>query len=343
MKNVLSVLGRYEKNEKESETRLVYSVTVLTKLRLSIDFRSTLSKEFFKTELFRVSQSLAKTSIELYHSNKSDVLSVFTKCDMLLTGLFGAINIELSPLVQTHDLTNCRTFLDLQLAHYSRIPKIAAGCIRVDIFTDRYFNNSLKKIARGARGYEGTTLEDVSDHDEIPSDFQKDFIRNSLNKDTLYQYLAETLIDLQFSATQILAVTYKDTILKIQDVPDEGINWYKYEEDYARVIRHFISVSKCRMFDTIVVCSSDTNVLLLCLAYYRHCEFEGSTCTVFCEIGMNPSSKIYNVNVNAQAIGLNTCQVLPFFHTYTGCDTVSSFFNCNKKSMWEAWHKYPNH
>ena len=34
---------------------------------------------------------------------------------------------------------------------------------------------------------------------------------------------------------------------------------------------------------------------------------------------------------------------LPFFHAFIGCDTVSSFFNHSKKSMWEAWHKYSNH
>ena len=116
---------------------------MLTKLRSSIDFRSTFSKELFKTELLGVSQSLAKTTIELYYTNKSDVLSVFTTCDMLLTGPSAAILIELSPLVQTHDLIHCRT--DLALALYSRISKTAAGCIQVDVITDRYFNNSLKE------------------------------------------------------------------------------------------------------------------------------------------------------------------------------------------------------
>ena len=52
------------------------------------------------------------------------------------------------------------------------------------------------------------------------------------------------------------------------------------------------------MFDTIVVYSSDTDVLLLCLAYYHPCEFEGSTCTVFCRTGRGSSLRIYNVNVN---------------------------------------------
>ena len=65
------------------------------------------------------------------------------------------------------------------------------------------------------------------------------------------------------------------------------------------MIRHLIGVSKCRIFDIIVVYSSDTDVLLLRLAYHHHCEFEGSTCTVFSKIGMGPSLKIYIVNVLA--------------------------------------------
>ena len=178
----------------------------------------------------------------------------------------------------------------------------------------------MKEGTRGARGNEGTRFGDISDHDEIPSNFQKDFIRNSLNKDTLYQYLAERFIDLHSSVTKILVVTYKDAILKTQDIPDEGINWYKNVEADARVIRHLISVSKCQMFDTIVAYSTDTNILLLCLAYHHHCEFESSTCAVFCKIGMGPSSKIYTVNVNAQAIGLNTCQALfPCFYRVQYC------------------------
>ena len=104
-----------------------------------------------------------------------------------------------------------------------------------------------------------------------------------------------------------------------------------------------------KAFDQCIICLTLLlfihliQMLLLCLAYHHHCEFEGSTCTVFCKIGMDPSSKIYNFNVNARAIGLNTCQALLFFHAFTWCDTVSSFFNHCKKIVWEGWYKYPNH
>ena len=178
---------------------------------------------------------------------------------------------------------------------------------------------SLKEGTRRTPGNEGTTFEDINNHDEIPSDFQKDFIRNGLNKDTLYQYLAERIIDINSFTSQTLVVTDKDVILKTHNVLDEDINSYKYEEADACVIRQLISISKCQMFGTIVVYASDTDVLLLCLTYHHHCEFEGSAGTVFCKIGQGPSLKIYNVIVNARIIGLNTSQTLPISRAFIGC------------------------
>ena len=50
------------------------------------------------------------------------------------------------------------SFLDLALALYSRISKIAAEYIRVGAITDRYFNNNLIEGTGGARDNEGTTF-----------------------------------------------------------------------------------------------------------------------------------------------------------------------------------------
>ena len=112
---------------------------------------------------------------------------------MLLTGPSAAIIIELSPLVQARDPTNCRAVSSFDISFILKnIKNSRGGGIRVDVITNRYFNNSLKEGTQGARGNEETTFGDISDHDEIPSNFQKDFIGNSFNKDTLYQYLAES-------------------------------------------------------------------------------------------------------------------------------------------------------
>ena len=42
-----------------------------------------------------------------------------------------------------------------------------------------------------------------------------------------------------------------------------------------------------------------------------------------------------------QMLGPQHCEVLPFFHAFTGCDLVSSMLGIGKKTAWNAWNDYP--
>ena len=42
----------------------------------------------------------------------------------------------------------------------------------------------------------------------------------------------------------------------------------------------------------------------------------------------------------ALSLGTVKSRVLPLFHAYTGCDTVSSFSNRGKKTAWDVWKTY---
>ena len=44
----------------------------------------------------------------------------------------------------------------------------------------------------------------------------------------------------------------------------------------------------------------------------------------------------------ALALGPSKSQALPFFHAYTGCDTVSAFSTRGKKTAWDTWNTYDN-
>ena len=46
-------------------------------------------------------------------------------------------------------------------------------------------------------------------------------------------------------------------------------------------------------------------------------------------------------HVANQMLGLQHCEVLPFFHAFTGCDLVSSMLGIGKKTAWNAWNAYP--
>ena len=40
-------------------------------------------------------------------------------------------------------------------------------------------------------------------------------------------------------------------------------------------------------------------------------------------------------------LGPSRCLALPLFHAVTGCDTVSHFLGCGKKSAWSVWQSTP--
>ena len=44
---------------------------------------------------------------------------------------------------------------------------------------------------------------------------------------------------------------------------------------------------------------------------------------------------VYNINKISVDIGTELCKGLPFFHAFTGCDTVSSMFENSKVSFWD--------
>ena len=62
-----------------------------------------------------------------------------------------------------------------------------------------------------------------------------------------------------------------------------------------------------------------------------------------CKIGLGANANYYSINTIAESIGDNMCKALPFFHAFSGCDTVSSFFKHEKGTMWDAWINYSKH
>ena len=68
--------------------------------------------------------------------------------------------------------------------------------------------------------------------------FQGDFLKNSENKDELYQYLASKFIDLHSSDDEVLVVTYNMlTLSTTLNVKAEDMLYCTSEETDQRVIR----------------------------------------------------------------------------------------------------------
>ena len=54
-----------------------------------------------------------------------------------------------------------------------------------------------------------------------------------------------------------------------------------------------------------------------------------------------PSNTAHPVHEITQTLGPEKSLSCPLFHSFTGCDTTSSFLGIGKKTAWAAWQGYP--
>ena len=99
---------------------------MLTKLRDAAIYRQNLAEESFQTEVFGISQSLAKDQFSLYHGTKSAKLTNFNKCQKpSVCSEKSGIVIELSPLFPMKLYTWVKTFDDFAKFIYNEIMDLA--------------------------------------------------------------------------------------------------------------------------------------------------------------------------------------------------------------------------
>ena len=118
---------------------------------------------------------------------------------------------------------------------------------------------------------------------------------------------------------------------------DDFISYCPAEEADPKLVRHMIQCVRSGI-KTVVIRTVDTDVLILLLAYRDFAgRFESEVIVYF---GSGDKSCFFNINQIFLKLGKVTCQALPFFFAFTGCDTVSSFYNQGKCKLWDRWEEY---
>ena len=208
---------------------------------------------------------------------------------------------------------------------------------RCDVIADRYLQNSLKENIRNNRGLGSRKMFD--DDTRIPSDFKCDFLTNNQNKNDLHIYLAEKFSAISSNEKKIVA-TYNDSILSNFDNMQykEDIAYCTIEEADHRIIRHVINCAK-NDFQNTVACTGYTDVLVLLISVFPLIQ-KIKSCNIICKFGVGDSQRYYNASLLSKELGDDVSKALPFFHAFTGCDTVSSFYNHSKLQFFDAWMLY---
>ena len=109
------------------------------------------------------------------------------------------------------------------------------------------------------------------------------------------------------------------------------------EEADQKLDRHMIQCVSGGI-KQVVIRTVDTDVLVLLIANRHYAgHFESN---VYAYFGIGTNKCYYDINAIALQLGENTCQAMPFFHAFSGCDCVSSFFNQGKCKIWDRWQNF---
>ena len=170
------------------------------------------------------------------------------------------------------------------------------------------------------------------------------FLCNSKNKEDLNRYLATKIISL-YSGSQTVVVTYGNTIVSNDNslLSEERINNCTAEEADPRLIRHAIHCVE-RSYNNIVVRTVDTDVLFLLISCKPYMDTVGKS-NIYALMGLGSTLSYlhyYDVNNISSTLGAKFCKGFPFFYSFTGCDTVSSFFSIGKCTFWDSLFSQSN-
>ena len=114
--------------------------------------------------------------------------------------------------------------------------------------------------------------------------------------------------------------------------PEEDL-FTSQEEADTRMILH------CQQIATsvIIVRSPDTDVMVLLSKFLKIISQ-----TILFDTGMGNKRRLLNVNDIVPVKESDICDVLPAFHSFTGCDTTSAFVRRGKVAPLKVLEKDPN-
>ena len=117
----------------------------------------------------------------------------------------------------------------------------------------------------------------------------------------------------------ILVVTFNDSILSNAVLHKPPISSCTSEKADQHIICHAINLAD-KGYHHIQICSAGTDVIILSIAQNEN---------IFSE-GVN----VLNVNCGSRKF---YSAKSPFFHAFTGCNTVSNFYNHGKYKFFDTW------
>ena len=144
--------------------------------------------------------------------------------------------------------------------------------------------------------------------------------------------LSEDLSKLSILGKEVVSTYDKGVFCSPQREDTAALSPCTHEEADTRIIVHYVDALK-RGHRKIMIRTVDTDVVVLSIAAFAlHPADE-----LWIAFGTGAHYRFLPVHHYATTLGPLKSRALPYFHAFTGCDTVSFMAGRGKKTAWDVW------
>ena len=93
----------------------------------------------------------------------------------------------------------------------------------------------------------------------------------------------------------------------------------------------------CSQYWTHTCHTVDSDVVIIAIYAYNKISAINE---LWIDFGTGKNIKMISVHEMVENIPKSIAQKLPFFHAFTGCDTVSMFYGIGKRLAWKTWMNF---
>ena len=191
---------------------------------------------------------------------------------------------------------------------------------------------SLKQETRESRGADGMRISLQKETPIQHKNFGK-FLKVGENKTALFNMIADAITFIQCETT--IVSTRESSVVSNRMLNFSELQPCSQEEADTCLFWH-VKDASVNGIKKVMIITVDTGVVLITTFVFSSLELQ----ELWIEFGSGKNKKCLPIHQNAAALGENLCRALPFWYALTGCDTVSHFANCGKKTAWNTWMSY---
>ena len=112
-----------------------------------------------------------------------------------------------------------------------------------------------------------------------------------------------------------------------------------HEEADTRICNHFQHALQSGS-QKYLIRTVDTDVVIILIGVFFTLLDAHPSIELIVAFGMGKNFKYYNINELCHKFERPKCEALPFFHAFSGCDTISQFYGKGKKVAWQVWKSF---